>query len=311
MFLPLGDDVEKREPPIGTALLIAANLLVFIYTFRLTLDAGGDLAPHMQFCADWGLVPKALASGQLWSLVTCQFIHGDFFHFLGNMVVLWAFAQTLEHVLGTVRFLSLYFVCGLAAGVAQCAADFQSEIPMVGASGAIAGVIGAYCFAFGLTANIRTLVWWVRPMVVPVPACLFAVVWLLMQWSGVLDAADEPEQGGGVAWMAHIGGFFAGTLLMPLMNHGGRQLVRNWQTGATVIADMDPTPRPARRTAAAAPVESNDCAYCGTSLETAAPLASNLLRCGNSGCQRLNYRTAPIATAAAEAPAESEAACAV
>ena len=144
-------------------------------------------------------------------LLTYMFLHGDPLHIIGNMVVLWAFACSLETGFGKWSLLGFYLCCGIAGGLLHAAADFSSELPLIGASGACAGLIGAYTVTYGLLSKIKTLIFFFfRFWVVEIPAGAFGVLWLLMQfWSAGMDSGE----GGGVAWFAHIGGFFAGVAL--------------------------------------------------------------------------------------------------
>ncbi|HPW19013.1 MAG TPA: rhomboid family intramembrane serine protease [Candidatus Aminicenantes bacterium] len=192
-----------------TVLLIAANVAVF------ALQAVGprglessvvrfgavpyDIA-HFRAAGGAGGVPPLL------TLLTSMFLHGGLFHLLGNMLYLWIFGNNVEDRLGPFRFILFYLGSGVAAALAHILAQPSSRVPMIGASGAIAGVLGAYAVLFP-RARVRTLVFFVG--VVRVPAALVLGLWFLLQ---VLNVG----MGGGVAWFAHIGGFLAGILLIRL-----------------------------------------------------------------------------------------------
>ena len=285
MFVPLYDDVEKRQPPIMTSILIGLNLIVFTYQFRLSLD-DPTWESYVNFILDWGLQPTDIARGNYLTAYTCMFIHADFMHFAGNMVVLWAFAWTLEELLGPVRFGIMYLACGLAASGAWCAFNWGSEIPCVGASGAIAGVMGAYAFQFGFATKIRCMLWlFTRPHFFYMSTFWFAGVWVGTQLLGLMSSQ---EHGGGVAWWAHLGGFLAGLVMLPLLNENTRELKTD-RDGSLSIADLaaEEAAREAElkahAEAAALPVV---CQSCETELEESHLIAPKLYRC--PGCGQLN-----------------------
>jgi membrane associated rhomboid family serine protease len=157
---------------------------------------------------------QALRVPPLLSLLTSLFVHGSLFHLLGNMLYLWIFGNNIEDFLGSFRFVLFYLVCGLAAGLTQVAATPSSQIPMIGASGAIAGVLGAYLVLFP-RARVLTLVLF---FIVPVPAGIVLGLWFVAQLVNV-------GMGGGVAWFAHIGGFLTGIglVLVALRRKAGRR----------------------------------------------------------------------------------------
>jgi membrane associated rhomboid family serine protease len=202
-------------------LLLAGNVAVYVWEAHLAGNLFVPLqAPSLRAVVETlGVVPARLAVlgggppgwpllGPFVPLVTSTFLHGDLMHLLGNMLYLWIFGNNIEDAMGQARFLVFYFVCGGVAALSQVVADPLSPIPMVGASGAIAGVLGAYLVRFP-HARILVLVWllfFVR--VVRVPALIVLGVWFAYQ----LSAAGQG--GSGVAWYAHIGGFVAGALLL-------------------------------------------------------------------------------------------------
>ncbi len=288
MFVPLYDDVEKRQPPIMTSVLIALNLMVFVYQFRLIADDPTGLL-YMDFILKWGLQPVDLANGNYLTIYTSMFLHAGMTHFVGNMVVLWAFSWTLEEMLGPVRFLVMYLACGLAAGAAWCAFNWGSTIPCVGASGAIAGMIGAYSFKFGVHTKVRCMLWlFFRPHFFYMPTLCFAAVWVGLQLLGVMSS--NPEEGGGVAWWAHLGGFLGGLLMFPLLNENTRELKAD-RDGSLSIANLAAdearieAERKAHEEAAALPIV---CQTCETELDDTHLIAPKLYRCPNRQCGRLN-----------------------
>lgn len=217
-MLPIGDDNTDRERwPLVTAVLVVANAVAFLY--ELSVLQGGEI--HLQaFITRWGVVPLEYTAGEdlppsielpFWStLVTSMFLHGGWGHLLGNMLYLWIFGDNVEDRLGRLAFVLFYLGTGIAAGAAQIAVDPESVVPLVGASGAISGILGAYIVMFP-RKRVRVLLFY---FITEVPAFVVIGLWALMQFvsgygSVVYRAADG---GGGVAYMAHVGGFAAGVV---------------------------------------------------------------------------------------------------
>jgi membrane associated rhomboid family serine protease len=220
--IPLKDDNPTRSFPVTTILLIAVNIAVFAYEVTLP-DAAlqglilslGAVPSHFKLHAPAAGLPR----GVPWlTLLTSMFLHGGFLHVGGNMLYLWIFGDNVEDAMGHLRFLAFYLLCGTAAGLFQIAAMPLSRVPLVGASGAIAGVLGAYVLLYP-AARVRTLViffFFVR--VVPIPALFVLGFWFLMQ------VFSAPASGrSGVAFFAHIGGFLTGMLLIGLFRQIGRR----------------------------------------------------------------------------------------
>jgi membrane associated rhomboid family serine protease len=219
--------VPTRLRPAVCVALIAANLLVF--AFQLTLGgADGDSAALRRFVETWGLVPRsflhALDVGRaplhVWlSPVSSMFLHGGLLHLAGNMLFLWIFGNNVEDLLGHGRYVAFYLVCGLAAVASHVVSQPGGTVPVIGASGAVSGVLGAYAVSYP-GARVRTLVpigFFLTTMYVP--ALFFLLFWFGMQ---VLSGAAEGSAAGGagVAWWAHVGGFVAGAALArPLRVH--------------------------------------------------------------------------------------------
>jgi len=205
--LPLND--ASRRPlrfPVMTVCIIAVNALVFLLELLL-----GDA-----FILRWSLVPAAIVAGRDWpNILTSMFLHEGWMHILGNMLFLWVFGPEIEDVMGAGRYLVFYLLGGLAATVAQIAIEPSSTVPNLGASGAIAAVMGAFLITYPRD-QIRTVLligWFVR--VTFVPAVLLVGIWFLTQvFSEVGSVVDT--QADGVAYMAHIGGFLFGLVLNRL-----------------------------------------------------------------------------------------------
>jgi membrane associated rhomboid family serine protease len=209
-MLPLYDTVRTRKFPLINVLLIAANVLVFLYELRLGPSA------LESFIFTWGLVPARLTSdpATAWvTIFTAMFMHGGWFHLLSNMWFLHIFGDNVEARMGGIRYLIFYLLSGVAAVLLQTYIQPTSQVPMIGASGAIAGVLGAYLVSFP-RSRIASLV----PIlfiftIVEVPATIFLVFWFVTQvYSGLF--AMQGASASGIAWWAHIGGFIFGLIMV-------------------------------------------------------------------------------------------------
>jgi membrane associated rhomboid family serine protease len=200
-MIPIGDaDRRPLHFPIVTALIIGANALVFLLEL-----AGGDA-----FINQWALIPAEIVAGHRWvTILTAMFMHAGWAHILGNMLFFWVFGPEIEDVMGPVRYLIFYLLGGLAATVAQVVIAPNSTVPNLGASGAIAAVMGAFLITYPRD-RIRTVLllgWFAR--VTFVPAAVLVGIWFLTQLFSEVGALAQ-TQSGGVAYMAHVGGFLFG-----------------------------------------------------------------------------------------------------
>jgi len=219
-MLPLRDDNPSRRTPFVTWGLIGLNVLLFLYELSL-----GQRLPDFLFQAAFIPARTFDAGGglQMGSALLSMFLHGGFTHIAGNMLFLWIFGDNVEDRLGHWRFVVFYLGCGFAATYAHALAASHSTVPAVGASDAIAGVLGAYLVLYP-QARILTLVIlgfyidWIK-----VPALVYLPIWFLLQFiSGLASlGAETSAQAGGVAWFAHIGGFVAGVALLFLLGGPG------------------------------------------------------------------------------------------
>ncbi len=212
-MFPLRDDRPTYTAPIVTTLLIVACALVFFYELLL------DDYSRNYFMTLYGVVPAHL---RLESLFTYMFLHGGWSHIIGNMLFLWAFGKSLEDAMGHSKFLGFYLSCGVISALVHFVFNYYSRVPTVGASGAIAGVMGAYLLKFP-RSNIRTLVFvFFFVTTVDIPAMFILLYWFVTQlFSGYGSIAHTSVSDAGVAWFAHIGGFIAGMVLVQVM--GTRQ----------------------------------------------------------------------------------------
>jgi len=217
-MFPLGDDRAPGGPaPLVTVSLVILNVLVFL--FELSQPSGA----LQSFIQAWGVVPREYRLAHdiaptiplpFWStLITSMFLHGGWMHLGGNMLYLWIFGDNLEKAMGHMRFLFFYLTCGIAAGLAHIFFSGASNVPTVGASGAISGVLGGYIVLFPRN-QVRVLT---RGGIVALPAIAVLGFWIVIQLINGLGSLGVRTESGGVAYMAHVGGFVAGVVLVKLL----------------------------------------------------------------------------------------------
>ena len=220
-MIPLRDVIPSRTTPYVTITLIAINVLVFAYEFTL------DEFSVEEFILYFGLVPAAFS----WvAMLTSMFVHGGVLHVGSNMLYLWIFGDNVEDRMGHGRFVVFYLLCGAAAALAQTAVRPDSTIAMVGASGAVAGIMGAYFVLYPHSRIVTIVPLFIFIQVMEVPAILFLGLWFLLQFvSGVGSiAAAAAEPTGGIAFWAHIAGFVTGVSGVLVFRRPERQRVEWW-----------------------------------------------------------------------------------
>ena len=210
-MFPIGDDnSDRRTVPLITYALIALNVLFFFVELM-----GGDA-----FIMNWAFVPSRFLAnpfGDFLTLFTSMFMHAGWLHLGGNMLYLWIFGDNVEDRFGHIKFIFFYLICGLVATFAQLAFSIGSDVPNLGASGAIAGVLGAYILLFP-KSSVRVLQ---GSRVIQVSALIVIGIWIVLQFFSGIGSIVSATQTGGVAYMAHIGGFVAG-LLLSFLFRGNR-----------------------------------------------------------------------------------------
>jgi membrane associated rhomboid family serine protease len=218
-MFPIRDTVPSRSTPIATWLLIAANCVVFFFELALPPQALGSLfqwfgvVPARYAHPEWA-VSAGLAPQDYLPFLTSMFLHGGWLHLIANMWSLWIFGDNVEDRMGRGRFVAFYLTCGVAAGVVHCVALPDSLVPAVGASGAIAGVLGAYFLLFPHSRVIVLVPVVIIPLFFELPAVVYLAVWAASQALSGLLALGSPQAATGIAWWAHVGGFAAGALLL-------------------------------------------------------------------------------------------------
>lgn len=247
VLFPIKDynPLERIRFQTVTILLIAANVLVFLWQQSWESMEVGFYMYGLVPSVLWGteaLPPELGALSAPLTIFSSMFLHGGFMHILGNMIYLWVFGDNIEDAMGHVRFLVFYLLCGVAAALAQALATPDSIVPMVGASGAVSGVLGAYLLMHPRT---HVLVVIFGRMTTRLPALMVLGLWIGMQ---VVSAAVDDGTGGGTAWWAHIGGFIAGVILIIPMRHRGvplldRAAVPSFEDGRSGSAPGQPRSR--------------------------------------------------------------------
>lgn len=231
-MFPLRDENPTIRTPIATYLIIGLNIASWVL-----IQGMGSTEPLAESLCSWGLIPGELfhrvpvgtviplgndlgceldATASVFTLVTHMFLHGGWFHVIGNMWFLWVFGDNVEDAMGPARFLLFYLMCGLAAATAQIVTDPSAAVPMVGASGAIGGVMGAYARIYPHARVITLIFLGFYVTTIALPAIAMLGYWFFIQLASGIPALQGA--GGGVAFWAHIGGFLAGLILIGMMH---------------------------------------------------------------------------------------------
>jgi rhomboid family protein len=206
-MIPLRALLRRNNPATMTVMIIALNLFIFIWTQTLPTYSQNLFIQH------YAMVPDHL---RLTSLVTSMFLHGGWLHVIGNMWFLWVFGSHIEDVMGAPRFLLFYLTCGVVSAVVQLAMSLGSPVPTLGASGAIAGVMGAFLVLYP-RVRVTTLIFIVFFVTtVEIPAAFMLIYWFVIQLVSGLFSSGSFSDSGGVAWFAHVGGFLVGLFLIRL-----------------------------------------------------------------------------------------------
>ncbi len=220
-MFPLQDSTPRRQTPLVTATLIIANCVVFAFELSVPTEA------LERIIYLFGTVPARFAepvpgrnilitAGSYWPFLTSMFLHGGWMHIISNMWILWIFGDNVEDRMGHLRFLIFYLICGIASAAFHVVTNINSTVPAIGASGAIAGVLGAYFLLFPLARIIVVLPILFWPLFFELPAFVYLGIWFFMQFfSGTLSLV-VPQSASGIAWWAHIGGFLTGIALYRL-----------------------------------------------------------------------------------------------
>lgn len=318
-ILPLGDDVNKRSLPVVAIFLILTSCAVYAHQTYLYMEyakkntytvgsgmrkvtrmnpPGLNSAP-VKFLYQFGLIPSEVKEGRPLGLLTHMFVHGSFLHLFGNMLLFWVLVGTLEISMGHLQFLGWYFIWGLAAAGLQLLMEPGETRPLVGASGAISGVIGAYFVAYGASTNLKALLFiGPYPMRVDVPTGLWVGLWVAGQFGGLAEAQEHKV---GVAYWAHLGGFAAGALTGLLLlrklragvsydEYGQLQTEHNLEdpNDAAVRAAKE-RQQEAAFAVAVSRKELSACPFCQGELSDVCKVGDRMYRCPHAQCKRLIY----------------------
>lgn len=225
-MIPIRDDNPTRSVPWVTLALIAANIAVFVYEYTLG-------TPELEMLWTlWSIVPARLLEDpfslrEIATVFTSMFMHAGWVHLIGNLLYLWIFGNNIEDRLGPVRYIAFYLVSGIAAAAAQIVAAPGSAVPMLGASGAIAGVLGGYLLLYPGASVVTIIPVFFFIEVARVPAYLVIGFWFVLQLGSGLVSLGAAAASGGTAWFAHIGGFIAGVVLaLPVWYTSRRRSLR-------------------------------------------------------------------------------------
>ncbi len=219
-MIPINDDNPTYSTPIVVYALITINVIVFLYEMSLGSGLDGFFQLYavipQQLSASFDGTPLDQPVPELATLITSQFLHGDLIHIGGNMLFLWTFGDNIEHDLGHVKFLLFYLLCGILAGLTHWFFGMQSAAPTIGASGAIAGVMGAYLIKYPRAKIVTLLPLFIIWTTVRIPAVFFLGFWFVQQAISSVGSLGMPEASG-VAYWAHAGGFLFGAILGPML----------------------------------------------------------------------------------------------
>jgi membrane associated rhomboid family serine protease len=222
-MFPIRDTQPSYSRPIVTVIIILINVAVFLHEITLDEYSRNSLIAH------YGLVPRHFHFS---AILTSMFLHGGWMHIIGNMWFLWIFGDNVEDVMGHTKYLVFYLLCGIAAGLSQTLLSVGSRVPMIGASGAIAGVMGAYLIKFPHSRIVTLVFIFFFITTIEVPAVLMLLYWFFIQLvSGVETVGYAHLAQGGTAFFAHVGGFIAGMILVGVMGTRQKYMRRqdlNW-----------------------------------------------------------------------------------
>jgi len=233
MIIPIGDEIERTATPFAFATIAMLAACIGVWAWQMNLDPA--LVDDSFF--SFGLVPAFLFGYRVPSpelavipaeltVITSMFMHGGWSHIIGNMIYLWVFGSSLEEACGHVRFVIFYLLCGIGAGLGHALVDPAATVPMIGASGAISGLLGAYLLVYPFN-RVTVLVMMVAMFKVRLPALLVVGLWIAYQMYAMFAAAAAPEpEVGGVAWTAHVGGFATGAALIFFLRRPGVKMLQ-------------------------------------------------------------------------------------
>lgn len=221
-MIPLRDENPTQNLPVVTVLLILMNCLLFGYEMSLMFNSTVELN---QFIQQWGFVPESLSLGEssaYISVFSSMFLHGGYLHLGSNMLFLWVFGDNIEDEMGSARFLVFYLISGLAGTLGQYVVAPDSTVPLIGASGAIAGVLGAYLLLYPTARVLTAVIFIIFIRLIYLPAWILLGFWIVLQLLQGTASLGMSDPIGNVAWFAHLGGFLAGVVMVLFMRKSRR-----------------------------------------------------------------------------------------
>jgi len=315
--------VSSKTIPIITLLLLIINVGVFLKSYSLEIAASNDesrisieVNEHgeafleqsetekdialMDFFNLWGFQFSDLKNGEFHSVFSSLFVHGGLFHLVGNMLAFWAFAIAMEELFGAIGFTFLYFGTGVVACLMQGLFMMNSESPIIGASGAVAGVMGAFTVLLGFKAHVKVLIWFMGYRIVNIPAPVFAGIWLFPQ---LINLSENGVAGGGVALISHLAGFGVGAAVALVMGKQLKSRISEQSDGNLVIEGKEEPEEADEKKildeilACRPYTEVIDtlgdcqigCPECGNTLNLHDTVADRLVKCTNNMCDKMTY----------------------
>jgi len=213
-LIPLRDENPTQNLPVVTVLLILLNCLLFGYEMSLVFESSVELN---RFIRQWGFVPESFTAGRAGSFITVfssMFLHGGYLHLGSNMLFLWVFGDNIEDQLGAGRFLVFYLICGVAGSLGQYVVTPHSPAPLIGASGAIAGVLGGYFLLYPTARVLTAVIFVIFIRLIYLPAWILLGFWIILQLIQGTASLGMSDPVGNVAWFAHLGGFLTGVVMV-------------------------------------------------------------------------------------------------
>jgi membrane associated rhomboid family serine protease len=211
-MIPIKDDNPTKTFPFVTIFLIAVNIAAFLY--ELSLGEGTNYLIGTMGAIPYDITHIHLNPQVSLTLITSLFLHGSILHLLGNMLYLWIFGNNIEDAVGHIKFVLFYLISGIAASMTHILLNMDSMVPVIGASGAISGVMGAYFLLYPRAKVLTLIPFFIFIRIIKVPAFFFLGLWMILQIMSSISVSGAGEAG--IAWFAHIGGFIAGLILAPL-----------------------------------------------------------------------------------------------
>lgn len=311
MLIVGSSSINSNKIPIVTVMLMIATIAFFVKSYCLEVVAYNDLSGHgrsaerfaelQEFFDFWGFQISDFKKGEFHSVFSNIFVHGGLMHIVGNMLAFWAFAIALEELFGGIGFILFYLGVGVASCIAQGIFLTGSDVPIIGASGAVAGMMGAYAVLLGYSAKVKVLVWFFGYRIIHVPAPAFACLWVFPQ---LIDISENGiVDGGGVALVSHIAGFALGAVIGLAMKPATKKRICEQADGSLSIKVKDKgatkqeqeildeilAMRPFSEVVETLGNCDIACPECGEPLDLKATVAERLVKCKNDACTKMTY----------------------